>query len=95
MVGPHNRWTRPVDARDTGALVDADAALAGVLGLVLKITLVIVLTAILSLATLVAIAWLAWRHQWRKFQRAAGRGRTTIDVGRPSRDLPSPRDDRY
>ena len=70
------------------------AALAGVLGLVLKITLVIVLTAMLSVATLIAIGWLAWRHQWRKFQRAgAGRlGRTTVDVGP---DLPGSHDDRY
>ncbi|HEX9298844.1 MAG TPA: hypothetical protein VF968_01780 [Actinomycetota bacterium] len=71
------------------------AALAGVLGLVLKITLVIVLTAILSIAALVAIGWFAWRHEWRKFQRENGRGRTTIDVGRPTRDLPGTRDDRY
>ena len=73
------------------------AALAGVLGLVLKITLVIVLTAMLSVATLVGIGWLAWRHQVRKFQRAGAerRGRTTIDVGRPSRDLPGSHDDRY
>jgi len=58
---------------------------------------VIVLTAMLSAATLIAIGWLAWRHQWRKFQPAgAGRlGRTTIDVGRPSRDLPGSHDDRY
>jgi arginine exporter protein ArgO len=70
------------------------AALAGVLGLVLKITLVIVLTAMLSVATLIAIGWLAWRHQWRKFQRAS-RSRTTIDVGRPGRDLPGSHDDRY
>jgi hypothetical protein len=71
------------------------AALAGVLGLVLKITLVIVLTAMLSVAALLAIGWFAWRHQWRRFQRSAERGRTTIDVGRPSRDLPGSHDDRY
>jgi small-conductance mechanosensitive channel len=72
------------------------AALAGVLGLVLKITLVIVLTAILSVTALIGAAWLAWRRQVRRFQRAgAGRlGATTIEVGRPSRDLPA-HDDRY
>jgi membrane protein implicated in regulation of membrane protease activity len=72
------------------------AALAGVLGLVLKITLVIVLTAILSVTALIGVAWLAWRRQVRKFQRtSAGRlGGTTIEVGRPSRDLPA-HDDRY
>ena len=58
------------------------AALAGVLGLVLKITLVIVLTAMLSVATLIGIGWLAWRHQVRKFQRT-GAGR----VGRPSSSI--------
>jgi membrane protein implicated in regulation of membrane protease activity len=73
------------------------AALAGVLGLVLKITLVIVLTALLSVTALLAIGWLAWRRQWRRFQRAGADrlGRTTIDVGRPSRDLPGSHDDRY
>ena len=55
----------------------------------------IVLTAILYIAALVAIGWFAWRHEWRKFQRENGRGRTTIDVGRPSRDLPGSHDDRY
>jgi hypothetical protein len=72
------------------------AALAGVLVLVLKITLVIVLTAILSVTALIGVAWLAWRRQVRRFQRAgAGRlGGTTIEVGRPSRDLPA-HDDRY
>jgi hypothetical protein len=71
------------------------AALAGVLGLVLKITLVIVLTAMLSVATLVAIGWLAWRHQVRKFRHAGRLGGTTIDVGRPNRGLPGAHDDRY
>ena len=71
------------------------AALAGVLGLVLKITLVIVLTAMLSVAALIAIGWLAWRHQVRKLQRGGRLGGTTIDVGHPSRDLPGSHDDRY
>jgi hypothetical protein len=69
------------------------AALAGVLGLVLKITLVIVLTAILSIAALVAIAWFAFRHQVRKLEREGAVTHTTIRTGRPVRDLP--RDDRY
>ena len=70
------------------------AALAGVLGLVLKITLVIVLTAIFSITALVAIAWFAFRHQVRRLQREGTAG-TSILVGRPSRDLPDGRDDRY
>jgi hypothetical protein len=69
------------------------AALAGVLGLVLKITLVIVLTAILSIGTLVAIVWFGLRHQVRKLQREAAT-HTRITTGSPTRDLPS-RDDRY
>jgi positive regulator of sigma E activity len=68
------------------------AALAGVLGLVLKITLVIVLTVILSFT---ALAWLAWRRQWRKLERRYGPSATSISVGRPARDLPGTRDDRY
>jgi hypothetical protein len=71
------------------------AALAGVLGLVLKITLVIVLTVILSLTVLVAIAWFTVRHQWRKLDRRYGLSQTSISVGRPTRDLPAARDDRY
>ena len=70
------------------------AALAGVLGLVLKITLVIVLTAILSIGALIAIAWFGLRHQMRKLQRETASTHTTITTGRPTRDLPS-RDDRY
>ena len=70
------------------------AALAGVLGLVLKITLVIVLTAILSIGALIAIAWFGLRHQVRKFQREATSTHTMITTGRPTRDLPA-RDDRY
>jgi membrane protein implicated in regulation of membrane protease activity len=70
------------------------AALAGVLGLVLKITLVIVLTAILSIAALLAIAWFGFRHQVRKLQREGAVTHTTIRIGDPTRDLPS-RDDRY
>jgi hypothetical protein len=70
------------------------AALAGVLGLVLKITLVIVLTAVLSLTALIAIAWFGFRHQVRKLQREGALTHTTIRIGRPARDLPS-RDDRY
>jgi hypothetical protein len=71
------------------------AALAGVLGLVLKITLVIVLTVVLSISALIAIAWLGFRHQVRKFQREGAGTHTTIRIGRPARDLPAPRDDRY
>ena len=71
------------------------AALAGVLGLVLKITLVIVLTVILSLTVLTPVAWFALRRQWRKLDRRYGLGSTSISVGRPARDLPATRDDRY
>lgn len=71
------------------------AALAGVLGLVLKITLVIVLTVILSLLVLTAIAWFALRRQLRKLDRRYGLSNTSITVGRPARDLPATRDDRY
>ena len=71
------------------------AALAGVLGLVLKITLVVVLTVLLSLAVLAAIVWFTVRHQWRKLDRRDGPTTTSISVGRPTRDLPATRDDRY
>jgi len=71
------------------------AALAGVLGLVLKITLVIVLTVVLSLIALTAIAWFTIRHQWRKLDQRYGTSTTSISVGRPTRDLPTSRDDRY
>jgi hypothetical protein len=71
------------------------AALAGVLGLVLKITLVIVLTIALSFLALAALAWFAIRHQWRKLDRQYGLSKTSISVGRPTRDLPASRDDRY
>jgi hypothetical protein len=81
------------------------AALAGVLGLVLKITLVVVLTLILSVVLLATLAWLWIRHQWKKIQQEAqlqGTARsTTIQVGDPVRGstepLPEPgrRDDRY
>jgi type II secretory pathway pseudopilin PulG len=76
------------------------AAIAGVLGLVLKITLVVVLTVILATIALAAIAWFAVRHQWKKIQREANANASTIDVGRPvrsdgSQPLPGTRDDRY
>src|SRR5262249_42135003 len=70
------------------------AALAGVLGLVLKITIVIVLTAILSIGALIAIASFGLRHQMRNLQRGGATAGTTIPTGRPARDLPS-RDGRY
>ena len=57
-------------------------------------TFVIVLTAILSIATLIAIAWFGLRHQVRKLQREASATHTTITTGPPTRDLPA-RDDRY
>jgi len=76
------------------------AAIAGVLGLVLKITLVVVLTLTLSTMILAALAWFWVRSQWRKIQREADARSTTIQVGRPERSadaqpLPGTRDDRY
>ncbi|HTG47209.1 MAG TPA: hypothetical protein VK646_06115 [Actinomycetota bacterium] len=76
------------------------AALAGVLGLVLKIALVAVLVIVLTTMALGAIAYFGVRHQWRKIQREANAGGSTIEVGRPIRTqndppLPGTHDDRY
>ena len=73
------------------------AAIAGVLGAVLKAVAVIVLSAI---AGLILMGWLAWRSVRRSLQRAGASaplgGTTTITIGRARRaEDPPARDDRY
>jgi hypothetical protein len=79
------------------------AAAFGVLGAVIKVTAFLILTILLTLTVLVAVAWYGVRAQVRRWQHeAAGRGGgvqswtwsrgSTTD--RTRRDLPS-HDDRY
>ncbi len=74
------------------------AAIAGVLGAVLKVVAVIVLSLI---AGLFLMGWLAWRSVRGSLERAGARsplGSTRITIGRVRRgspDDPPERDDRY
>lgn len=74
------------------------AAIAGVLGAVLKVVAVVVLSFI---AGLLIMGWLAWRSVRRSLERPGARsplGSTTITIGRVRRgspDEPPERDDRY
>lgn len=80
-------------------------AVLGVLGLALKIAAALVLGILIAIATVVAVGYLAVRHQMRKAQRAmqsprtAARpvtGSTTVEVGEPQRAADeSTIDDRY
>lgn len=79
------------------------AALAGVLGTVLKVTAIIVGAVVLGLAiTAVAAGWLLRRQLLKVRQRLEGAS-TQIDVGSPRRttggsagsEAPRARDDRY
>jgi len=71
------------------------AAAFGVLGAVIKAAAFLILTILLTVAALVAIAWYGFRRQIRRWERGAvvhreGTWGRTDD----SRDLPS-HDDRY
>jgi hypothetical protein len=73
------------------------AAAFGVLGAVIKAVAFLVLTILLTVAALIAIAWYGFRHQIRRWEREGGLGtrsgsRTT--TGGSPRSLPT-RDDRY
>jgi membrane protein implicated in regulation of membrane protease activity len=74
-------------------------AIAGLLGVVLKVAVLIVGTAVLAAAVLAVFAWYWFRHQLTKAQRALDRHATDIRVGdirRSSGDVGAPeRDDRY
>lgn len=74
------------------------AAAFGVLGAVVKVTAFIVLTVLLTLAVLGALAWYGVKSQFRRWQDEIERDRDpwiTTRTGRPAdRHLPS-RDDRY
>jgi hypothetical protein len=74
------------------------AAAFGVLGAVIKLTAVLVLTILLSIAALAAIVWYSFRSQLRRWERDGIDGGTQVRTWghRPPRprDLPS-HDDRY
>lgn len=76
------------------------AAAFGILGAVVKVTAFLVLTILLTVAVLGAVAWYAVKAQVRRWQHeAAGDGGSQLwtwsrSSGHPHRDLPS-HDDRY
>ncbi len=76
------------------------AAAFGVLGAVIKLTAILVLTILLSIAALVAVVWYSFKSQLRRWERNgtdAGTQVRTWSWGHrpaPPRDLPS-HDDRY
>ena len=71
------------------------AAAFGILGAVIKAVAFLVLTILLTVAALAAIAWYAFRRQIRRWERGGLRtrsGQPTTDEA--TRGLPT-RDDRY
>jgi hypothetical protein len=75
------------------------AAAFGVLGAVIKLTAILVLTILLSIAALVGIVWCSFRSQLRRWERNGIDGGTQVRTWSwghrpPPRDLPS-HDDRY
>ena len=76
------------------------AAAFGVLLAVVKAVAFIVLTILLSIAALIAIAWYAFKAQIRRWEREGAGGRTQVRTWstgsrhEPRRDLPT-HDDRY
>jgi hypothetical protein len=76
------------------------AAAFGVLGAVIKAVAFLVLTILLTIAALVAIAWYSFKGQLRRWEREGVDGRTQVRTWswghrpEPPRDLPS-HDDRY
>ena len=69
------------------------AAAFGVLGVVLKVTAIIVFTTLLSIVVLATVVWWAFKRQARKFSQDfnQGAGGTSGD----GRELPPTHDDRY
>lgn len=75
------------------------AAAFGVLGAVVKAAAFLVLTILLAVAALVAIAWYSFKGQLRRWERDGIGGETRLRTwstrrSDPPRDLPS-HDDRY
>ena len=75
------------------------AAAFGVLGAVVKAAAFLVLTILLAVAALVAIAWYSFKGQLRRWERDGIGGETRVRTwstrrADPPRDLPS-HDDRY
>jgi len=71
------------------------AAAFGVLGAVIKTAAFLVLTILVTLAALVAIAWYGFKWQVRRWERDGMRGEPGWGSRpQPPRDLPS-HDDRY
>ena len=75
------------------------AAALGVLGAVVKAAAFLVLTILLAVAALVAIAWYSFKGQLRRWERDGIGGETRVRTwstrrSDPPRDLPS-HDDRY
>jgi hypothetical protein len=75
------------------------AAAFGVLGAVIKAAAFLVLTILLAVAALAAIAWYSFKGQLRRWERDGIGGDTQVRIwstrrSEPPRDLPS-HDDRY
>jgi hypothetical protein len=71
------------------------AAAFGVLGAVIKTAAFLVLTILVTLTALVAIAWYGFKWQVRRWEREAAGGEVRWGSRpQPPRDLPS-HDDRY
>lgn len=75
------------------------AAAFGVLGAVVKAAAFLVLTILLAVAALVAVAWYSFKGQLRRWERDGIGGETRVRTwstrrSDPPRDLPS-HDDRY
>jgi hypothetical protein len=74
------------------------AAVAGVLGTVLKAFAFVAVTVVLAAILLAVIAWYGVKYKLGKIERGLGQGRTDVQIGRPRREqerLPGRRDDRY
>jgi len=76
------------------------AAAIGVLGAVVKVAAFLVLTILLTVTALVAVAWYSFKAQIRRWERNGTEGRPQVRMWsrgarpEPPRDLPS-HDDRY
>jgi peptidoglycan/LPS O-acetylase OafA/YrhL len=75
------------------------AAAFGILGAVIKAAAFLVLTILLAVAALAAIAWYSFKGQLRRWERDGIGGDTQVRIwstrrSEPPRDLPS-HDDRY
>ena len=71
------------------------AAAFGVLGVVLKVTAIIVFTTLLSIIVLSALVWWLFKRQARKFAQEFNRAAGSSGSGGEHRELPPTHDDRY